>query len=111
MNQAFSRSLNAVLATTRDSLIAQVAADTQIALETNADAMNTIIKAMETASAGVTDNRPVQELSPKPMVMQTRDNLNSFQASLTFSAISFLADSKNFQFAVDMLNYNSNSRN
>ena len=56
MNQAFSRSLNAVLAQTRDSLIAKVAADTQIALEANAEAMNAIIKAMETASAGVTDD-------------------------------------------------------
>ena len=56
MNQAFSRNLNAVLAQTRDSLIAQVAADTQIALEANAEAMNAIIKAMETASAGVTND-------------------------------------------------------
>ena len=39
-----------------DKLIAQVAADTQIALEANAESMNTIIKAMKTASAGVTDN-------------------------------------------------------
>ena len=37
-----------------DKLIAQVTADTQIALEANAEAMNTIIKAMETASAEVT---------------------------------------------------------
>jgi len=54
MNQAFNQSLNAVLAQTEDSLIAQVAADTQIALAANTDAMNAIIKAMETASAGVT---------------------------------------------------------
>jgi len=56
MNQAFSRSLNAVLAQTRDSLIDKIAADTQIALEANAEAMNAIIREMETASAEVTDN-------------------------------------------------------
>jgi hypothetical protein len=56
MNQAFSRNLNGVLTTTRDSLIAQIDADTQIALEANAETMTAIIKAMETASTGVTDN-------------------------------------------------------
>ena len=54
MNQAFSRNLNGVLSTTRDSLISQVVADTQIALEANAETMNDIIKAMETTSTGVT---------------------------------------------------------
>jgi hypothetical protein len=56
MNQAFSRNLNGVLATTRDSLIAQVVANTQIALEVNTETMTAIIKAMETASVGVTNN-------------------------------------------------------
>ena len=54
MNQVFSRNLNGVLTTTTDKLIAHVIADTQIALESNAEAMNAIIKTMETASAGVT---------------------------------------------------------
>jgi hypothetical protein len=56
MNQVFSRNLNGVLTTTTDKLIAQIIADTQIALEANAETMTAIIKAMETASAGVTDN-------------------------------------------------------
>ena len=54
MNQAFSRNLNGVLTTTTDKIITQVIVDTQIALEANAESMNAIIKAMETASAGVT---------------------------------------------------------
>ena len=56
MNESFSRNLSDVLTLTTDRLIAKVAADTQIALEANAEAMTAIIKAMETASAGVTDN-------------------------------------------------------
>ena len=56
MNQTFSRNLNGVLTTTKDSLIAQITADTQIALEANTETITAIIKAMETASAGFTDN-------------------------------------------------------
>ena len=56
MNESFSKNLSDVLTLTTDRLIAKVAADTQTALEANAEAMNAIIKAMETASAGVTDN-------------------------------------------------------
>jgi len=56
MNQAFSRNLNGVLTTTTDKIITQVIADTQIALEANSKSMTAILKAMETASAGVTDN-------------------------------------------------------
>ena len=39
-----------------DKLIAQVTADTQTALEANAEAMNAIIRAMKTASAGITND-------------------------------------------------------
>ena len=54
MNQAFSQSLKSVLTPMTDKLIAQVAADTQTALEANAEAMTVIIKTMESALAGVT---------------------------------------------------------
>ena len=56
MNEAFSQSLKSVLTPMTDKLIAQVTADTQTALEANAEAMNAIIKAMKTASAGVTND-------------------------------------------------------
>ena len=55
MNEVFSKSLNDVLATTNDKLIAQVKEDAKSALEANCDTMLSIIETMKVASDGVTD--------------------------------------------------------
>ena len=54
MNESFSKSLNDALILTTDKLIAQVKADTLVALEANNDTITNIVESMKTASAGVT---------------------------------------------------------
>ena len=56
MNQVFSQSLKSVLTPVTDKLIAQVKADTDIALQANYDTMLSIIQTMEMTSSSVTDN-------------------------------------------------------
>ena len=56
MNEAFNKNLNAVLTTTKDKLIAQVKADTDIVFQANYDTMLSIIKTMEITSNGFNDN-------------------------------------------------------
>ena len=56
MNEAFSKSLNAVLATTTDKIIAHVKSDTDTALKANREAMTAIIKSMETTAENVLSN-------------------------------------------------------
>ncbi|MCL1842457.1 MAG: hypothetical protein FWF79_01455 [Defluviitaleaceae bacterium] len=58
MNQSFIQSLNSVLATVEDKLIAQIKADTVIALQANMTAMNEAVQShiatMNTAYASIT---------------------------------------------------------
>ncbi|MCL2050025.1 MAG: hypothetical protein FWG87_14995 [Defluviitaleaceae bacterium] len=56
MNEAFNKSLNAVLATTTDKIIAHVKADTDTALEANRETMTAIIKNMDSAAENASES-------------------------------------------------------
>ncbi|MCL2049746.1 MAG: hypothetical protein FWG87_13585 [Defluviitaleaceae bacterium] len=56
MNEAFSKSLNAVLDATTDKIIAHVKADTDAALKANRETMTAIIKNMDSTAENVLSN-------------------------------------------------------